>query len=194
MTKNKKPICITNTITIPEDKSSPIPKPYVGSEDNPKLFFSFELYEKNDFFGVNPVCDGWTIRLFDELKNFSQFSLKDIENPNLKDVLRFHPLEHVSACPCPPPLNARYEDMEQLEIGSKRNGRIHFIRADNIIYIVWFDPLHNVYPSKSFGIRKLKSVRKCLSDELEEENTKLKQELEEANELLETMTAPTNDN
>ena len=178
---------ISNTIPVPRNVS-PIPKAYVGSPENPKLVFSFELYDRNEYFGVNPVCDGWTIRLFDELKNFSQYTLDDLEGKKKK--LRFHPLRDVKKCPCPPPHNAKYEDMEQLEIGSKRNGRIHFIRSENIIYIVWFDPLHNVYPSKDIGVRKLKSAKQCLCDELKSENEKLRQEIDDLNSLLDEKTTP----
>lgn len=178
---------IFNTISVPENVS-PIPKAYVGSPKNLKLVFSFELYDRNEYFGVNPVCDGWTIRLFDELKNFSQYTLDDLENK--KDKLRFHPLRNVHECPCPPPHNARYEDMEQLEIGSRRNGRIHFIRSENIIYIVWFDPLHNVYPSKGIGARKLKSTKQCLCDELESENERLHHEIDGLYSLLDVKTTP----
>ena len=149
-TRNKRSKSIVNSIEVPASKGF-IPSPYVGNADNPKLVFSFELYDKNEYFGVNPTCDGWTIRLFDELKEYSRLTLRDIEN-NSK-ALRFHSLKSASDCPCNPPNRISLDDMEQIEIGSRRNGRMHFVRSGNIIYVVWFDPLHNAYPTK--GVRKL---------------------------------------
>lgn len=178
---------IRNTTEVAEHVSG-IPKPYVKTPDNPKMVFSFELYDKNEYFGINSACEGWTARLIDELKNFSQFTLKDMQDSNHKKSIRFHSLGSAVNCPCNPPANISLKEMEQVEIGSKRNGRIHFIRVDNIIYIIWFDPLHNAYPKNGLGVRKLSSLKTCMCDELEKKVQELEQQIKELENDIENFT------
>ena len=47
-------------------------------------------------------------------------------------------------------------------------------------YVIWFDPLHNMYPDDRFGgLRKVKSPSTCCKDR-DEEIARLKQELEQS--------------
>lgn len=53
-----------------------------------------------------------------------------------------------------------------------------FVEIDNIFYVIWLDPLHNMYPDDKYGgLRKVKPHSTCCKDR-DEEIIQLKQENE----------------
>lgn len=161
--------------------NSPSP---VKIEDNTCILFSFEKLERNEYFNLDGTCQNWSSDLFDILKEVSKIEYKRIigkEFSGKHSTLRIHP--HTKATPpCELPKDISLEDFCQIRI-SKRKGGIHGIFSDNIFYLVWFDPQHNMYPNENYGgLKKIKPPSTCCKErdkeieELYNENSKLKEE------------------
>ena len=55
-------------------------------------------------------------------------------------------------------------DCYQIRI-SKSKGGIHGVFRDNVFYVIWLDPLHNMYPDDRYGgLRKIKPPSTCCKD------------------------------
>lgn len=159
--------------------------------------FSFARVETNEFFGLDCTCDRWAKDLFDVMKTVSEFRLEDVYAgcySGKNSRLRIH--THQKAIPpCEMPENVDLSDMWQIRI-SKSKGGIHGIFIENVFYVIWFDPLHNLYPDENYGgLKKIRHVNSCCNDREEEwericeENIKLKQENESLMDLLDIKTS-----
>ena len=74
--------------------------------------------------------------------------------------------------------------MWQIRISISKGG-IHGIFFDNIFYVIWFDPQHNLYPDKNHGgLKKVIPPSTCCKDrdmeikQLKEENDRLQKDCE----------------
>lgn len=137
-----------------------------GETLSDKVVFSFEAIEKNDYFNLDATCENWSAELFEILKIVSGISKKDIiagrySNPG--STLRIHNHQNATA-PCPLPRNVSLKDMWQIRI-SKSKGGIHGVFYENIFYLIWFDPQHNLYPDDKYGgIKVIKPPMTCCKD------------------------------
>lgn len=151
-----------------------------------KITFSFESIEKNEYFNLDSTCENWSKELFDTMKIVSAIKLKDIHNGTYSregSTLRIHNHEKVKK-PCAIPLNNNVEDMWQIRI-SKSKGGIHGIFKDNIFYVIWFDPHHNLYPDDKYGgLKKINPPKDCCKDR-EEQICDLQNQLKKTCEDLE---------
>jgi hypothetical protein len=89
-------------------------------------------------------------------------------------------------------------DSEAIDLTSKRAfevrvartyGRLHGFIWNNTFHVVWFDPAHNLYPIKKYGVRKHEDFAKvrCFSpDEIVRLRDELKQCQEKFDELYDT--------
>ncbi len=75
--------------------------------------------------------------------------------------------------------------MWQIRI-SKSKGGIHGVFCDNVFYVIWFDPQHNLYPDENHGgLKRIKPPSTCCKDreeiiiQLKNENEKLRNEIDE---------------
>lgn len=165
--------------------STTIKKPGLISAAD-KIVFSFESLERTEYFNLDCTCENWFSDLFDMLKNISGISKKDLFSGKFR-TYRIHSHETAK----PPnrlPDGVALKDLYQMRIGTSKGG-IHGIFYDNIFYVIWLDPLHNMYPDSRFGgLRKIKAPKTCCMDrdeqliQLQNENQTLKEELKLWNE------------
>ena len=167
-------------------KSNITPNNVVDVFETDRMSFSFEKVELNKYFNIDATCPSWPKDLFDTLQKASTISLKDIYDGKYSgDTSPFRVHRHKNAePPCPIPEDIDLKEFWQVRI-SKTKGGIHGTLIDNIFYVVWFDPHHNLYPDEDFGgnFKGLKKIRhpaeSCCKDrdlelaELQEKNERL---------------------
>ena len=151
-----------------------------------KVLFSFEAVEKNEYFNLDGTCQNWAADLFDTMQKVSRIALKDIyagKYSGKTSPFRIHRHEDAKP-PCKLPSNILLEDMWQIRI-SISTGGLHGIFFDNIFYVIWFDPQHNLYPDKNHGgLKKVIPPSTCCKDrdmeieQLKEENDRLQKDCE----------------
>lgn len=151
-----------------------------------KVLFSFEAVEKNEYFNLDGICQNWAADLFDTMQKVSRIALKDIyagKYSGKTSPFRIHRHEDAKP-PCKLPSNILLEDMWQIRISISKGG-IHGIFFDNIFYVIWFDPQHNLYPDKNHGgLKKVIPPSTCCKDrdmeieQLKEENDRLQKDCE----------------
>lgn len=151
-----------------------------------KVLFSFEAVEKNEYFNLDGTCQNWAADLFDTMQKVSRIKLKDIyagKYAGKTSPFRIHRHEDAKP-PCKLPSNILLEDMWQIRISISKGG-IHGIFFDNIFYVIWFDPQHNLYPDKNHGgLKKVIPPSTCCKDrdmeieQLKEENDRLQKDCE----------------
>lgn len=153
---------------------------------NEKVLFSFEAVEKNEYFNLDGTCQNWAADLFDTMQKVSRIELKDIyagKYSGKTSPFRIHRHEDAKP-PCKLPSNILLEDMWQIRISISKGG-IHGIFFDNIFYVIWFDPQHNLYPDKNHGgLKKVIPPSTCCKDrdmeieQLKEKNDRLQKDCE----------------
>lgn len=157
--------------------------PFAKTPKIPKIVFSFESLDRNEFFDLPAKCERWSIFMMDQLKVVSGLTVTELRT--MRDSkLRFHDHENANP-PVEIPNNIAPKDMCQIRFGTNRGG-VHGVFVDNIFYIIWLDPFHNMYPSKKHGgLKKIPSTQPCYMefqskiDALSEENEKLNAEIDE---------------
>lgn len=171
-------------------KDSIVPKPKLKISES-GISFSFEAMEVNEYFNLDGTCVNWSSELFEMLHNISSISKVDLIRGKY-GTYRVHSHEGAKP-PVPLPEGVALKDFYQIRI-SKSKGGIHGVFHDDIFYVIWFDPLHNMYPNEHYGgLRKVKAGSTCCKDrdeeliELARENEKLRKENEEWVELFNNM-------
>ena len=166
---------------ITDAPKSKIVKPHLRYTPS-AISFSFEALERTEFFNLDCTCANWASELFEMLKEMSKLNKDELLSGKYsKSTYRVH--NHANANPPSPlPVGVELKDCYQLRI-AKSKGGIHGVFYDNIFYVIWLDPLHNMYPNKNYGgLKKIKPPSTCCMDrdekllELERENQKLKEE------------------
>lgn len=175
-------------------KNSRIPKASKVSEPASKIkrqqlnftqsaiSFSFEALETTEYFNLDGTCVNWSLELLNMLKDVSSIKKEDLLNGSYaKSKYRVHSHEN-AAPPSKMPDGVELKDCYQIRI-SKSKGGIHGVFNGNIFYVIWLDPLHNMYPDDRYGgLRKVKPGSTCCKDreqiieQLKESNDKLKEE------------------
>lgn len=155
------------------------------------IAFSFEALEKTEYFNLDSTCTNWASELFDMLKVVSGLKKEELLNGYYaKSTFRVH--NHSNANPPSNlPEGVQLKDCYQIRI-SKSKGGIHGVFFDNVFYVIWLDPLHNMYPAENYGgLKKIKPGVTCCMDreqellKLKKENDELKQENREWKNLIE---------
>ena len=145
-----------------------------------KILFSFEAVEKNEYFNLDGTCQNWAADLFDTMQKVSGIELKDIyagKYSGKTSPFRIHRHEDAKP-PCKLPSSISLEDMWQIRI-SISTGGIHGIFSDNVFYVIWFDPQHNLYPDKNHGgLKKVIPPSTCCK-ERDIEIEQLKEKIDE---------------
>jgi hypothetical protein len=197
MAKNMKSL---KTINLPKpsiDRDPAMIKrtlPYNGNAVTEKSFaFSFACFDReHELFNLGHdssdggvVSGNWFLDLIDCFKNVCNCNIYDLKT-SMHDL---HPIdwEKTNATP---PQNYEQLDFKQFRI-NKSKGRVIGFSIDNIFYVMWFDPHHNLTDSDGYGTATYyyrpqsqyeQNVQKIKA--LEEENQYLKGELKSAEELL----------
>lgn len=147
-------------------------------ESDKKVVFSFKAIEKNEYFDLDCTCQNWANDLFETMKIVSNIYVGDIYSGKYSrdgSPLRIHQHENAKA-PCDIPKNVSLEQMWQIRI-SKSKGGVHGVFNENVFYVIWFDPLHNLYPDDRYGgLKKIKPPSTCCKDR-DAELKRLNQEL-----------------
>jgi len=154
--------------------------------------FSFEALEKTEYFNLDSTCTNWASELFDMLKIVSGLKKDELLNGQYaKSTFRVH--DHSKASPPSDlPDGVQLKDCYQIRV-SKSKGGIHGVFCDNIFYVIWLDPLHNMYPNENYGgLKKVRPGSTCCMDrdeelfKLKKENDELKKENQEWKQLIES--------
>lgn len=160
-----------------EPKNS-IPKPSFVPSGDTNIVFSFASLEWTDYFGLDGTCNNWSFDLFNMLKDISTKKKIDLIQDKYKKY-RVHTHETATP-PNQLPSGIALKDCYQIRISQSKGG-IHGIFVENVFYVIWLDPLHNMYPDDRFGgLRKIKPPNTCCRDreekisKLERENKELK--------------------
>lgn len=178
---------------IPKPKkkdSSIISKPqFVSNIEENSVIFSFAPLEWNKYFNLASSCSNWTFDLFNMLKNISKISSEKLLRGEYK-TYRIHNHERATP-PVPLPDGVELKDCYQLRISTSKGG-IHGVFVNNVFYIIWVDPLHNMYPDDRFGgLRVITPPTTCCRDIeekiliLQEENEQLKKDIKYLEEEIE---------
>ena len=164
-----------------------------------KIKFSFSQVNNNDYFGLDSTCDRWAADLFETMKKVSNIEIDRVmagDYSGRNSTLRIHDHKNAGKLPCELPGNIDLKDMWQIRI-SKSKGGIHGVFYENIFFVVWFDPLHNLYPDENYGgLKKISKVESCCKEResclrmLVDDNNRLKEENRELMCLLDEKTAP----
>ena len=168
--------------------------PYNGNVVSEKSFaFSFSCFDReHKLFNLGDkssqdgvVSGNWFLDLIDCFKNVCNCNIYELKT-SAHDL---HPIdwEKTNAAP---PQNYEQLDFKQFRI-SKSKGRVIGFSIDNVFYIMWFDPHHNLTDSEGYGTvayhcrpqsEHEKNEQKI--KELEEKTAYLMDELKAAEELL----------
>ena len=162
------------------EKSSRIPNQIKNKQEaRKKVLFSFMSVDKNEYFNLDGTCQNWSADLFETMQMVSGISIDEITAGTYSgnhSPLRIHQHQDAKA-PCKVPSDISLEDMWQIRISLSKGG-IHGVFVENIFYVVWFDPLHNLYPDKNHGgLRKVIPPSTCCKDR-DNEIIELKAKLE----------------
>ena len=122
-------------------------KPYLPTSGN-KILFSFEILDRNEYFDIGYNCVEWLGDLLETMRQVSALPKADLFSGKLK-TYRFHNHEN-AAPPCRVPNGIELKDMHQIRIATSKGG-IHGVFVDDVFYVVWLDPMHNLYPDEHHG-------------------------------------------
>lgn len=169
--------------------STAVPKPKLNITES-AISFSFEALEVNEYFNLDATCINWSVELFTMLHNISSVKKTElISGYYANSTYRVHTHENAKP-PVPLPNGVALKDFYQIRI-SKSKGGIHGVFYGDVFYVIWLDPLHNMYPDDKFGgLRKIKAGSNCCKDreeiinQLTDENIRLKKENAEWEELI----------
>lgn len=194
----------TTNPTMPKKFNIPIPTtpsssrqfqlPYQGTVVSDGGFsFSFAAFDRShklfnlgdDTERSGVVCGKWFIDLLDCLKNISKMTVSAMKT-SMHDL---HPVDWEKAN-ATIPNDSKQCDYWQFRI-NKSKGRIIGVLTDSVFYVVWLDPHHNLSDSEGYGTTtyhyRPKSTYESMQekiDELQQENTRLNEELKAAEDLI----------
>ena len=127
------------------------------------VVFSFEAYDKTEYFSLDGTCQNWAAELIDMMQDVSTHTVAELTSGKYSKY-RVHDHRSVKKCPSQLPKGVALKDMYQIRI-SKSKGAIHGVFRENIFYVIWLDPLHNMYPDDKYGgLRKVRKTSTCCKD------------------------------
>lgn len=168
-----------NRIPVPRALSPKNSIPSSSYKETPqKILFSFSSIERNEYFNLDGTCQNWASDLFDTMQMASQIDVREVyagRYSGKHSTLRIHTHEKAEP-PCPVPDNIPLDEFWQIRI-SKSKGGIHGTFVENVFYVIWFDPQHNLYPDENYGgLKKIVPPSTCCKErdlEIEELHKKL---------------------
>jgi len=149
------------------------------------IVFSFDKLDFNEYFNLDCSCPNWSVDLLNALKDISSIPLKRFkEDPKIRGgTYRIHSLGSAKP-PVDFPHNIDLQSAEQIRFGKSKGG-VHGIMIENVFYVIWLDPLHNMYPNERYGgLIGIKPPTTCCGWR-DEELIRLSEENKVLNELLE---------
>lgn len=167
-----------------QNRISPKRIPYQNesrSYENKNIVFSFEKLEKNELFSIDRTCPSWPATMLEMMKQCSTIKMKRVfsgEFSGRHSTLRIHDHRNAKIPSCGLPANVSLEDMYQIRFGTSSGG-IHGIFYENVFYVIWLDPFHNLYPDEHHGGVKIITPPRDCCIELREENDILYKKIDE---------------
>jgi hypothetical protein len=161
-----------------------------------EVIFSWRFFDRSHkYFNMGNTDSPWFISLLDCLQDVSRLTVEEFRQQSERRGLRVHPHDWRRASA---KFNLPEESFEQYKENclqfsiSKANGRVHGILIDNVFYIVWLDPLYNLYPPKERNRKVLEydypvteyEVLELEVDSLEKEIESLKEDISTYEQLL----------
>ncbi|WP_404469403.1 hypothetical protein [Sutcliffiella horikoshii] len=144
------------------------------------VIFSWKFFDRwHEYFNLGAIGVEWFINCMDTMKEISNMPIKEFQRHTHAPLrVHRHEWDRVSAkYPLPEILLEEIEnDTYQFAI-SRANGRVHGFIIDNLFFIVWLDPQHNMYPMQRHGGLTYCDQPQDCYDCLEIENQKLKEEI-----------------
>lgn len=149
-----------------EDCNKISPQNITENTEDKKVVFSFETLERNEYFNLDGTCVRWSSDLFETIKKVSKITMREIHAGKYSgktSPFRIH--RHNNAKPpCEVPNNILLDELWQIRISVSKGG-IHGLFIDNIFYVLWLDPQHNLYPDKNHGgLVKIASTSTCCKE------------------------------
>lgn len=128
-----------------------------------KVIFSFEIFDRNcEYFNLGETCSAWYISLLDVLKEISKYSWKEFVQKYKEGTYDPHQFSKKSLH------EYKLQDFEEIKDNAwqfrinKSLGRVHGLLINNIFYIYWLDPHHNMINSEGYQkSRALKPPENC---------------------------------
>lgn len=168
----------------------------IESRRNKELVFSWRFFDRfNEMFNMGNTERSWFISLLDAFKSLSSMTVMEFRQQASRRGLRVHSHNWKKATAkfnFPESFFEQHQDdCLQFSI-SKANGRVHGFLIDNIFYIVWLDPDHNLYPTRESNWKVIEhefpvtdyEILQYKYEKLKEENEKLKEDLKTCELLL----------
>lgn len=142
-----------------------------------KISFSFAALEQTEYFNLDGTCQNWAADLFAMLKNVSNHTKVELASGQCRTFrVHNHASKKGAKLPSPLPYEIDLQDFYQMRISTAKGG-VHGIFCDDTFYVIWLDPLHNMYPDDRFGgLRKIKPPSTCCKERenrIEELQTRL---------------------
>lgn len=164
-----------------------VPNNVFNDVESRKVYFSFESLERNEYFNLDGTCQKWASDLFDTMQKASRITMKEIHAGTYSgktSPFRIHRHENANP-PCDVPKNISLEDLWQIRISLSKGG-IHGLFVDNVFYVLWLDPQHNMYPDENHGgLVRIPRLSTCCK-ERESIIAELSQKLKESQDDVET--------
>jgi len=166
--------------------SKPTPIKQSRNEDN--VVFSFELLDFNEYFNIDCNCPKWFLDLMEMLRSISAVTRRTFKTDQSfrNGTYRIHNHENVNPPIQFPVNNVDMKQVEQIRISASKGG-IHGFMIENVFYVVWLDPQHNMYPNERYGgLIKIKPPTNCCGWR-DEELQRLQKENQEYRELFDKL-------
>jgi hypothetical protein len=121
-----------------------------------ELRFSFKLIDLygNPKFGVHHCTAAYLEKLLTRLQDVNRMKVSEFRGVPTKQV-RNHQIDFSTTSE---PrgftmLNRQLQAKEpwQFEITANAHGRVHGILIDDVFFVIWIDPCHNLYPANNRG-------------------------------------------
>lgn len=153
--------------------------------------FSFELFDRrHELFNLgsvnsNTLNSAWYIDLLDCFKSVNSKTYAELKQSS-HDLHGIDWKNTNAKCPY-----GEQFDYYQFRI-NKSKGRVIGTIIDDVFYVIWLDPHHNLTNSEGYGKEKYYPVPKSEYEILKEKLSLAEKEISELNDLLEEKTSPSN--
>lgn len=133
------------------------PRPIKANADtrNDLLCFSFKFLDLDHAdFHCKDREPGYFHKMLERMKYLSGMRVDELMNARPNATLRFHRIDWQNDRVSVKSFGIRGweecdEDAWQFSISANEHGRVHGFLIDNVFYVVWLDPDHQLYPGKA---------------------------------------------
>ena len=133
--------------------------PFNGNVVTDKMIsFSFACFDRShELFNLGGNTDDgvisgkWFVELLDCLKNVGNMTIPEMRQSKTHEL---HPIDWEHIKNTNPPKNSEQLEFWQFRI-SKSKGRVIGFILENVFYVVWLDPYHNLVDSEGYGTIKV---------------------------------------